>query len=187
MSTATRLVTADELLRLPRGRVRYELIRGELLTMSPAGSEHGTIIFRLSALIHHFISSKKLGLGFGAETGFLIQRNPDTVRAPDIAFVRADRIPVEGPPQGFWPGAPDLAVEVVSPGDTTREVDEKVAEWLQAGCRAVWIIDPHARTVSVHPAGGSSELLNAGQTLEGGSILPGFKCPVTEIFTVVSG
>ena len=185
MSPATRLMTADELLRLPRGKARYELIKGELLTMSPAGSEHGSIIFRLSALIHQFISSRKLGLGFGAESGFLIQRDPDTVRAPDIAFVRADRIPAEGPPQGFWPGAPDLAVEVVSPGDGVREVGEKVAEWLQAGCGAVWIVDPHAKAVSVHLAGGSSELFTVGQTLDGGAVLPGFTCPVSEIFAIV--
>jgi Uma2 family endonuclease len=127
MSTASHTTTADELLKLPRGKVRYELVKGELQSMSPAGSEHGAVTLRLSTLLDQFVTDRGLGLAFGAETGFLIHRDPDTVRAPDLAFVGQERIPPESPPQGFWPGAPDLAVEVVSPGDVVREIDENPA------------------------------------------------------------
>lgn len=185
MSTIARITTADELLRLPRGKVRYELVRGELLTISPAGSQHGVVIGTLFLLIAEFVKRQKLGLMFGAESGFLIHRDPDTVRAPDIAFVRQDRVPSGGPPQSFWPGAPDLAVEVVSPGDTVREIDEKVTDWLQAGTQAVWVVSPRWKTVTVYLASGGIETLTAGETLEGGSILPGFRCSVAEIFTTV--
>jgi Uma2 family endonuclease len=184
MSTVSHSVTADELLKLPRGKMRYELVRGELQSMSPAGSEHGAVTLRLSTLLDRFVTDHGLGLAFGAETGFLIQRDPDTVRAPDLAFVRQDRLPPDGPPQGFWPGAPDLAVEVVSPGDVVREIDEKVAAWIEAGAEMVWVVSPRWKTVTVYRAGGAIETLTAGQTIDGGPILPGFQCPVAEIFRV---
>lgn len=145
----------------------------------------GSVTFRLSALLDQLISSRALGLGFGAESGFLIERNPDTVLAPDIAFVRRERIPPEGPPAGYWPGAPDLAVDVISPGDSARQVNEKTAAWLKAGCEAVWIINPRLQTVTVHYANGSIESLTAEQILDGGTLLPGFQCRVAEIFPVV--
>ena len=125
MSVASQAFTAEQLLQLPRGKMRYELVKGELLTMSPSGSEHGVVTIQLSALIAQFVAATGAGLPFGAETGFLIERNPDTVRAPDFAFIRRERIPPGGLPKGYWPGAPDLAVEVVSPNDTAREVDDK--------------------------------------------------------------
>lgn len=182
MSTVTPIVTADELLRYPRGKARYELIRGEIQTMSPAGSEQGAVTFQLSTLIGNHVAKTRAGRAFGAETGFLIQRDPDTVRAPDIAFVRRERLPASGLPQGFWPGAPDLAVEVVSPGDTVREIDEKVSDWLAAGCLAVWVVSPRWKTVTVHSAGGAIGMLAADSFLEGDDVLPGFRCPVAEIF-----
>jgi Uma2 family endonuclease len=186
VSTVTQPVTADELLNLPRGKVRYELIKGELLSVSPAGSQHGVVIATLFLLIADFVKREQLGLMFGAESGFLIHREPDTVRAPDIAFVRRERVPRDGPPQGFWSGAPDLAVEVVSPGDTVREIDEKVADWLQAGSQAVWVVSPRWKTVTVYRAGGAIDTLTANQTLDGGTILPDFHCTVAEIFAAVS-
>jgi len=187
MSTLTRVVTADELLQMPRGKVRHELVRGELLTKSPAGSEHGAVIGALFLVVAEFVKRQQLGLVFGAETGFLIQRDPDTVRAPDIAFVRKARIPGSGIPVGFWPGAPDLAIEVVSPGDTVREVDEKVADWLVAGSLAVWVVNPRWKTVTVYAAGGTIETLTPAESLDGGTILPGLRCAVAEIFPVVPG
>ena len=182
MSIVSQTVTAEELLQLPRGKMRYELVKGELLAMSPSGSEHGAVTFHFSTLIGQFVAATGAGLAFGAETGFLIQRNPDTVRAPDIAFIRRERIPVGGLPQGYWPGAPDLAVEVISPGDTAREVEEKANVWLRAGCLTVWIVDPRSKSITVYVAGGTVTTLAADAILDGGDILPGFQCPVADVF-----
>jgi Uma2 family endonuclease len=182
MSTVAEPITADELLKMPRGGMRRELIRGELSTMSPAGSEHGVLTMRLSSLVEQYVTTRNLGLVFTAETGFLLERNPDTVRAPDITFVRQERIPASGIPQHYWPGAPDLAVEVVSPNDTVREVDDKVAGWLQAGSLSVWVVSPRWKTVTVYVAGGTITTFSVGDMLDGGDALPGFQCPVSEIF-----
>ena len=182
MSTVSRNMTAEQLLQLPRGKFRYELVKGELLTMSHAGSEHGAVTFQFSALLGQFVAATGAGLAFGAETGFLIEQNPDTVRAPDIALIRREHIPAGGLPQGYWNGAPDLAVEVVSPGDTAREIDGKANDWLRAGSLAVWIVNPRSKTITVYSAGGSVNTLATDSTLEGGDVLPGFRCPVTDVF-----
>lgn len=180
--TTLQPVTADELLYMPHGEFRYELVKGELKKMSPTGGEHGVTVIRLSWPLAQYVQLNQLGLVCGAETGFKIASDPDTVRAPDVAFVSHDRIPVTGIPRGFWPGAPDLAVEVVSPGDTVYEVDEKVEEWLAAGARAVWLVNPKRRTVTVHRASGESAALREHDNLDGEDVVPGFLCPVAEIF-----
>jgi Uma2 family endonuclease len=183
MSTIAQPLTASELLEIPRGAMRYELIRGALITMSPSGSEHGVVTIRLSMILGQYVASHDSGIVFGAETGFFLERDPDTVRAPDIAFVRRDRIPEGGIPQGYWPGAPDLAVEVVSPNDTERSVKEKALFWIQSGTRCVWVVDPRSKTVTVYDGGGR-KILAAGDTFDGGDLLPGFSCAVAEIFRV---
>ncbi|HWQ34522.1 MAG TPA: Uma2 family endonuclease [Blastocatellia bacterium] len=182
MNTTTQLMTADELLKLPRGQHRYELIRGELKTMSPAGSEHGVVIMRLAWRLAQHVEAGHLGETFGAETGFRIESNPDTVLAPDLAFVSRERIPPEGVPKGYWPGAPDLAVEVVSPGDTFTEVADKVAAWLDAGARAVWVANPKRRTITVHRSLTEAITLSAGDELDGQDVITGFRCRVSDIF-----
>jgi Uma2 family endonuclease len=174
--------TADELFEMPHDGFRYELVKGELRKMSPSGSEHGAIIINISVLLAQYVRSKKLGVCFGAETGFKIASDPDTVRAPDVAFIRRERIPESGLPKKFWSGAPDLAVEVLSPGDTRREVDEKVEDWLDAGTRAVWIINPKRRSVTVYRSTTDVTRLSDGDVLEGGEVVPGFRCEVSEIF-----
>ncbi len=182
MSTTT-LVTADELLALPMGMgKRYELVAGELRVMSPAGWEHGQIIANLSDLLGAFIRQKKLGRWFGAETGFLLKRTPDTVRAPDFAFLANKSLPKTKPTEAYWPGAPDLAVEVLSPGDTAGEVAEKVKEWLAAGCAAVWVVDPKLQTVTLYQSANQAEIKTVGETLGGDPVVPGFSCPVEELF-----
>lgn len=182
MSTTTQLMTADELLMLPRGRFRYELIKGELKTMSPAGSEHGAVIMNLAVPLGQHVKVNKLGVAFGAETGFKLATNPDTVRAPDIAFVRRERIPATGITKSYWAGAPDLAVEVLSPGDTNAEIKTKVAEWLANGASAVWVVSPKLRNVTVHRSPTDVTVLTEHDELDGQDIVPGFRCRVAEIF-----
>ncbi len=120
MSTTAQKLTADDLWNLSRNGVRHELVQGELRTMPPSGGEHGVTVVNLTLPLGGHVKAGQLGLVFGAETGFLLARNPDTVRAPDIAFVRRERIPATGIPRAYWPGAPYLAVEIVSPGDTVE-------------------------------------------------------------------
>ena len=180
MATVEQITTADELLHAP-DLGRCELVRGELIMMSPAGFNHGRIASRIGARIANFVEETGTGAVTGAETGFWIGRNPDTVRAPDVGFVRSERL---GPTPilGFFPGAPDLAVEVLSPDDRRREVLTKVQNWLDAGCQVVWIVDPAKRTVAVHHTGSDTIHLGESDTLTAEDLLPGFQLPVAEIF-----
>jgi Uma2 family endonuclease len=182
MSTTTQLTTAEELFMMPKDGFRYELVKGELRKTSLASCEHGVVVANLTVLLGFFIKTNKLGIAFGAETGFKIATNPDTVRAPDIAFVRRERIPESGIPKKFWPGAPDLAVEVVSPGDTFDEVGEKVEEWLKAGVSAVWVVNPKLRNVTVYRSLTEVVTLSEKDEIEGQEVVPGFRCKVSEIF-----
>ncbi len=182
MSTTTRRMTAEELLLMPDDNLRHELVEGELRTMSPANNEHGGVAANLCIHLGSFVLSRQLGRLFAAETGFIIARGPDTVLAPDVSFIRRDRIPASGLLKAFWPGAPDLAAEVVSPGDTRREVAEKTARWLKAGVRLLWVVYPERRTVEVHRAGVEVIVLGEDDTLDGQDVVPGFRCRVGEIF-----
>ena len=182
MTTTLQRSTASELFEMPDDGFRYELVKGELRRMSPAGTEHGAIVWNLSGLLAPHIKAENLGQGFGAETGFKIASDPDTVRAADIAFVGRERIPETGIPKNFWPLAPDLAVEVLSPGDTFSEVEEKVKDWLGAGVRAVWVVNPGQRSVSVYRSATDVALLSEADEIDGGEVVPGFRCKVSEIF-----
>lgn len=182
MSVTTQLMTAEELFRMPQDGFRYELVKGELKRMAPAGSEHGVFEMNLGSPLHQYVKAHNLGLVFGAETGFTIATDPDTVRAPDIAFVRRERIPKEGIPKGYWPGPPDLAVEVISPNDTYEEVEEKVAEWLAAGTAMVWALNPRRRTVTVYRSLTDITVLTENDELTGEDVVPGFRCRVADIF-----
>jgi Uma2 family endonuclease len=182
MNTTT-FSTAADLLALPTGLgKRYELVTGEIREMSPSGWRHGQVVSTLHTLLDSYIRAHQLGRSFGAETGFLIERNPDTVRAPDFAFIARENLPLEMPTEAFWPGAPDLAVEVLSPSDKMGEVDEKIEAWLTAGCAAVWVIDSKLQTVTVYRSRTDVEIKTVGETLDGGQIVPGFSCPVVELF-----
>lgn len=149
--------------------------------MSPAGFEHGVIVMKIAGPLHAFVHDGHLGLITGAETGFLLAENPDTVRAPDIGFICADRVPAE-PTQGFFSGAPDLAVEVLSPNDSASQVLDKVNDWLGAGCRAVWVVDPQKRAVNAYHSDGSFAVWSDRDQLDGGEVVPGFHLAVSEIF-----
>ena len=142
------VLTAEEYFQLnPEGRT--ELIQGEVMPMSPSGNIHGRLASRLDRYVGAFIEEHGLGETYTADAGFILSRNPDTVRAPDVAFLSRERIPAEGLPEGFFPGPPDLAIEVVSPGDRWSEIEDKLREYLEAGTREVWIVDPKHRTVQV--------------------------------------
>jgi len=151
--------------------------------MAPSGSEHVGIIIEISTPLHQFVKAHGLGRVLGTEGGFIISRKPDTVRAPDVAFISADRIPGGRLPKGFFPGAPDLAVEVMSPSDTAEELDEKVQDWLAAGTRLVWVVNPKSKTVAVYDSPSASRILHIEETLDGGELLPGFALPLRQIFS----
>jgi Uma2 family endonuclease len=179
---ATRAVTADELLAMPDDGTRRELVRGELRTMTPAGANHGVLAARLLVRLGAHVERQGLGATFAAETGFRIDRDPDTVLAPDVAFVLADRLGTVVPDHGFGDGPPDLVAEVVSPRDTYGGLDEKVDAWLTAGVRMVLVVHPRRRAIDVHrPATGAAHLTE-DDVLDGGDVVPGWVLPVRELF-----
>ena len=184
MRTAiNQLVTADELLMMPDDGYRYELIAGELKRMSPAGQEHGWIAVNVTAAVHYFVKHNRLGRVYAAETGFTLRKGPDTVLAPDVAFVRQARVEEIGDARGFFNGPPDLAVEVVSPNDSKREVAEKVATWLSFGTEEVWVVSPKSKAVTVYRSISDPIVYAESDVLSGGHVLPGFEIPVSEIFS----
>ena len=183
-STTTKLMTADELLMMPDDGFRYELVKGELKRMPPTGKEHGGVTMELAAPLHLYVKLNKLGQVYAAETGFKLESDPDTVRAPDIAFVSAERLQSRGRTEGYGEGAPDLAVEVLSPGNTKREIAEKVEDYFAAGARLVWIVNPKSETVTVYRSLTDIVTLTEKDTLDGGEVVPGFQIPVSEIFAI---
>jgi Uma2 family endonuclease len=180
MATAEHLMTAAELLETP-GLGRCELVQGELIRMSPAGFEHGRIAAECAAILCDYVRPRGLGVVTGAETGFHIGHDPDTVRAPDAAFTRAERLPAMRV-RGFFPEAPDLAVEVLEPDERVRKVLTKVQDWLHAGCRLVWVVDPETTTVTVYRGRDQIAVLGSSDILTGDDVLPDFSVPVEEIF-----
>jgi Uma2 family endonuclease len=174
--TVGTLLTADELLRLPDDGWRYELVRGELQKMSPAGGRHGEVSMELYLSLGTFVKQRRLGRVYGSDTGFRIARNPDTVRSPDAAFVRADRV-IRTPK--FIEMTPDAVFEVVSPNDTYSEVAEKTREWLHAGASVVVIIDPKNETVRVERSGSSIAM---NDVIEIDDVVPGWRLPLADLF-----
>jgi Uma2 family endonuclease len=181
MASRERLVTVEEFARIPDDDHRYELVEGRVIRMSPPGSRHAVLAARLTLLLSRHIEEHGLGVVMSSG-GFHLASRPDTVREPDVAFVRADRIPASGVPDGFWPGPADLAVEIRSPRDRRSEIAAKVREYLGRGVPLVWVVDPNARTVTVHLPDQTPVILEGNATLDGGSVVPGFSCPLERIF-----
>ena len=150
--------------------------------MAAAGFRHGAVIMNVAVPLGHHVKAHGLGVVCGAETGFVLARDPDTVLDPDVAFVRRERIPASGLPATFWEGAPDLAVEVTSPGDTRREVADKVASWLAAGTRLVWVVDSKRASVTIHEPALTPRRLAGADVLDGAPLFFGFRRPVADIF-----
>lgn len=155
--------------------------------MSPAGWQHGKVVHRIQMLLGRYVDEHDLGDIFGAETGFLIARDPDTVRAPDVAFIARENMPGSEPSQAYWPGPPDLAVEVLSPGDRTGDVDEKIEDWLSAGTKLLWIVDAKLKTVTVYRSTTDVTTKTTMDNLEGQDVVRGFRCAVSEVFAVRPG
>lgn len=181
-ATVPARMTAEQLAQMPDDGHRYELVEGELQTMAPAGERHGQVTVTITALVWNHVHAHNLGRCYAAETGFVIQRGPDTVRAPDLAFVGNERLK-GAPSEVFSTLVPDLVVEVVSPTDRASEVTTKALVWLDYGVRLVWVIDPRAQLVTLHTPGDVIGLIRGEHAvLDGGAVLPGFRVPLGELF-----
>ena len=180
-TTETRLLSAGDLLRLYSKGVRGELIRGVLCETMPTGHRHGAIVMNLGAELRNFIKPRRLGWLVGSDSGVWLERDPDTVREPDVAFTSAEKIPLDAEIPGYAEVVPDLVVEVASPSDSRREVHDKAQMWLRHGVRLVWVVYPNTRTVDVYRADGTATL-GEEDSLDGLDVLPGFACGVGAIF-----
>ena len=174
-------LSADDLLRMRIPDKRSELVRGVLIVREPAGGLHGRVAMNLGIELGVHAKRTDAGAVFAAETGFKLASNPDTVRAPDVAFIAHDRLP-QGDDRGYPALAPDLVVEVLSPDDRPGEVLAKVGDWLSAGCRLVWVVDPERRVARVYRDDGTETIVSATDALDGEDVLPGFSCSLATIF-----
>jgi len=175
-------MTAEQLWALRDDGHPRELVKGELRMMTPAGFEHGRIVSNVHLLVAGHAKVHDLGAVLAAETGFTLSRDPDTVRAPDVAFVRKDRVPPPEQQSGFVELAPDLIVEVLSPTDRPADTTEKIADYLDAGVSVVWVLDPRTHSAMEYLPGAAARLIGPTGELAGGDVLPGFSCAVAELF-----
>ena len=175
----TKVWTDDELMQLPDDGYKYELVDGALV-VSPAGGRHGRTIVRLTVRLGAFVAAGGLGEVFDSSTGYRLHGG--NLRVPDLSFVAGSRLPGGRAPVGFLYVAPDLAVEVLSPDDRPRLVAAKVVEYLAVGVRLVWVIDPETERATAHRADGTTQEISSGGVLDGEDVIPGFSCPLSELF-----
>ncbi len=183
--TATKLITAEELWMIPEvpGK-QFELLDGELIEMPGAGMQHTLLSYKLAKLLDATVEPNGLGYVMPDGLSYILRRAPDLVRTPDVSFIHMDRLPDESPPVGFFDGPPDLAVEIVSTHDRATEVNAKVREYLDAGTRLVWVIWPDERSVTVWYPGHRAQVLNAGDILDGGDVLPDLRIAIADLFDI---
>lgn len=181
MITAEKLVTSDDLLNIS-SIGKYELVEGVICEMSPTGEKHGFIAWKIMYKIGDFVEKNKLGIITSSETGYKLACNPDTVRAPDAAFKSNEKLVQEFMSDGYSTVMPELVIEVNSPSDSYTKIAGKVQDWLRAGVEMVWVIEPSDKTVAVYNEIGKCTILSEHDYLDGGNILPGFKCHVRDIF-----
>ena len=175
-----RLLTAEDLYGLPDDDQDYELVEGRLVVSEPPGWRHGDIAALIAAALVPFVRAHGLGRVV-VESGYVLARRPDTVRGPDVSFVRADRLPAADVAHRFYEGPPDLAIEIVSPDDRAAEVARKVQGYLRAGTRAVWVVYPDTRSIVAHAPDGLARLHGPDDAIDGGDVLPGFRVPLAEL------
>lgn len=182
MSTvATKLLTAEEFWASPLNGKHRELVAGEVVETMPTGGLHAVVAGHLIEQLRSWARSGDRG-AVGPEAGFILARDPDVVRAPDVFFVSKSRFPPAGIPEAFWPIAPDLAVEVISPSEAAEEVHDKVLEYLDAGTPTVWVIYPRSQEVVIHTPDRLARTLGKNEILQDAKVLPGFRCAVAELF-----
>jgi Uma2 family endonuclease len=187
MAVERKLMTAEELWVLPHDGMRRELVEGELRTMAPTGFEHGGYETDVAFNLKMALRGRGLGRVVGGEVGFRLRRDPDTVRGADVAFVRAERVPSAELAKRYFEGAPDLAIEIVSPGDTASEVEEKVRDWLRFGAGAVWVIYPSGPSLVAHLPDGSARHHRPDDEVDGGEAVPGFRMRLADLLRSPEG
>ena len=180
MTTQTKLMTAEEFYQSQAGRERSELVRGEVIEMVPPNRVHGRTALRIGSALLAFVDKQDLGEVM-VESGYIVERGPDTVRGPDVSFMSKQRLPPDESGT-LIDGAPDLVVEVVSPSDSAGQVEEKTNQYFRAGARQVWWVYPITRSVIVHNPDGSARRYGESDTIQGGDVLPGLSLPVNRFF-----
>ena len=183
-TTKEKLLTAEDLLELHSKGVRGELIRGVLCEIMSAGTRHGKVVMKLGFLLGSVVFPRRLGTLVGSDSGVLIEREPDTVREPDIAYFSVEKMPLGEDAPGYTEVVPDLVVEIASPNDSLQNLKDKAMIWQDFGVPLVWVGHPNRREVEVHSAGGTVVTLGEEDVLDGGDVLPGFSCSVGEIFDI---
>jgi Uma2 family endonuclease len=175
------IMTAEQLERFDIPGKSTELVRGRLVISEPPGTFHGKLAGRLLLEVGVFVKANRLGEVFGQDTGFKIASNPDTVRAPDLAFLGHDRL-AHVAKRGYAAVAPDLIAEILSPDDRPGQVRAKIDEWLSAGVRLAWELDPDRQIAWVHRPEGTRSLVDAAGALGGEAVLPGFRCELRDLY-----
>ena len=180
MTTKLKPITAEELLKMPKDGSRYELIRGVLVAKMPAGDAHGDVVMRIGYALTGYAESNDFGVTRTGEPGYRLDRDPDTVRAPDVAWLAPGRVPPGT--LGYPELAPDLAVEVKSPSNSNPEMAAKATMWLSYGSKEVWVADPETATVTIYRPNTPPLTLTQDEYVDGGSLLPGFATSVWRLF-----